>query len=109
MHWRILPLMMVLVALAHFNRISITVAGAEVIIPSGLISKERMGIVYTALLVVYTICMVPGGWFLDRFGPRAAWMVLVFGCACFVTVTGLIGWYITDAWHLFIALLLVRG
>jgi ACS family D-galactonate transporter-like MFS transporter len=109
MHWRILPLMMVFVALAHFNRISITVAGAEQIIPSALISKERMGVVYTALLVVYTICMVPGGWFLDRFGPRIAWMVVVFGSAGFVTGTGLVGWCIADSSMLFAALLVVRG
>jgi MFS transporter, ACS family, D-galactonate transporter len=109
MNWRILPLMMVFVALAHFNRISITVAGAEEIIPSDLISEERMGVVYTALLVVYTICMVPGGWFLDRFGPRIAWMVVVFGSAGFVTGTGLVGWCITDSSMLFVALLVVRG
>jgi ACS family D-galactonate transporter-like MFS transporter len=109
MHWRILPLMMAFVALAHFNRISITVAGAEQIIPSALISKERMGVVYTALLVVYTICMVPGGWFLDRFGPRIAWMVVVFGSAGFVTGTGVVGWCIADSSMLFAALLVVRG
>jgi ACS family D-galactonate transporter-like MFS transporter len=109
MNWRILPFMMLFVALAHFNRISITVAGAEQIIPSGLISKERMGLVYSALLVVYTVCMVPGGWFLDRFGPRTAWMVVVFGSAAFVTGTGLVGWYITDSALLFVALLAVRG
>jgi MFS transporter, ACS family, D-galactonate transporter len=109
MHSRMLPLMIVFVALAHFNRISITVAGAEQIIPSGLISKQRMGLVYTALLVVYTVCMVPGGWFLDRFGPRIAWMVVVFGSTGFVSATGLIGCYITDSTYLFVALLIVRG
>jgi MFS family permease len=109
MHWRILPLMMIVVALAHFNRISITVAGAEQIIPNGLISKERMGWVYSAFLIVYTLCMAPGGWFLDRFGPRAAWMVLVFGSTFFVIVTGLIGLYVVDASLLFIALLAVRS
>ena len=109
MPWRILPLMMVFVARAHFNRISIAVAGAERIIPAELISKERMGLVYIAFLVVYTICMLPGGWFLDRFGPRAAWMVVVFGSVGFVTGTGLIGWYITDSSLLFVALLLARG
>ena len=109
MPWRILPLMMVFVALAHFNRISISVAGAAQIIPSGLISKERMGLVYSSLLLVYTLCMVPGGWFLDRFGPRVAWMVVVFGSAGFVTGTGLVGWCITDSATLFIAFLIVRS
>ncbi|MBI3822344.1 MAG: MFS transporter [Planctomycetes bacterium] len=109
MHWRILPLMMVFVALAHFNRISITVAGAEKIIPSGLISKTEMGFVYSAFLIVYTLAMLPGGWVLDRFGPRIAWMIVVFGSAFFVSVSGLAGLLLADASVLFVALLIIRG
>jgi hypothetical protein len=34
--------------------------------------------------------MTPGGWFIDRFGPRAALMVVAFGSALFVGLTGLV-------------------
>ena len=81
MSWRIVPLMMLFVALAHFNRVSIAVAGAEKIIGPDSISEKQMGAVYSAFLVLYTLFMIPGGWFIDRFGPRAAWMVLGFGAA----------------------------
>src|SRR5207249_8849032 len=81
MRWRIVPLLMVFVALAHFNRISITVAGTERLIGPDRISPTRMGLVYSAFLVVYTALMVPGGWFIDRFGPRTAWVVVGFGSA----------------------------
>ena len=30
------------------------------------ISPTRMGLVYSAYLLVYTICMIPGGLFIDR-------------------------------------------
>src|SRR5947209_4260649 len=44
MRWRILPLLMGFVALAHFNRISMSVAGAEQVIRPGFISEAEMGL-----------------------------------------------------------------
>ena len=70
-HWRVVPLLMMLVALGHFNRIGMSVAGTERIIPQYGILPHEMGLVYSAFLVIYTLAMVPGGWFGDRFGPRA--------------------------------------
>jgi MFS family permease len=109
MNWRIVPMLMVVVSLAHFNRISISVAGAEKILPAGLISETRMGLIYSAFLLLYTVCMIPGGWFIDRYGPRAAWMVLCFGSAAGAALTGLAGWLFTEGLGLFMALLLVRS
>jgi hypothetical protein len=59
--WRIVPLLMVFVALAHFNRVSIAVAGAEQIIRPGFITETEMGVVYSSFLLLYTIFMIPGG------------------------------------------------
>ena len=50
--WSIVLLLMALAGLAHFNRIAISVAGAEVFIGPGGISETRMGWVYTAFLIV---------------------------------------------------------
>jgi MFS family permease len=107
--WRILPLAMLVVALAHFNRISITVAGAEQIIPHAGVSDTRMGLVYSSFLVLYTAFMIPGGWFIDRFGPRVAWLVLTFGSAVFVTLTGVVGLACAGPVALFAGLLVVRS
>jgi MFS family permease len=104
-----LPLMMLVVALAHFNRISMSVAGAEKIIGPDFISETQMGWVYSALLITYTLCMIPGGWFADRFGPRAAWMVLGFGSVVFIALTGVVGLVWTTPIALWLALLAVRG
>jgi MFS family permease len=91
MRWRIVPLLMLFVALAHFTRLSISVAGAEQLIRPGLLDERQMGLVYTAFLLSYTAFMVPGGWLTDRFGPRAAWMAVGFGSAAGVALTGLTG------------------
>ena len=66
--WRIVLLMMGYAAVAHFNRVGISVAGSEVFIKQLGITETRMGWVYTVFLIVYTIGMLPGGWFIDRIG-----------------------------------------
>jgi MFS family permease len=109
MRWRILPLLMVFVALAHFNRLSISVAGAEKLIRKDFISEAQMGLVYSAFLLLYTLFMMPGGWIIDRHGPRAAWMLVGFGSAIFVALTGVAGLLWTTALPLWISLLLVRA
>ena len=47
-----------------------------------------MGWVYTAFLVVYTLGMSPGGWFIDRFGPKLALFVVAAGSAVFMALMG---------------------
>ena len=79
--WGILGLLMALCFISHFNRASITSAGDERIMQQFGISPERMGVVYSAFLMVYTAFMIPGGWFLDRFGPRVALVCMGLGSA----------------------------
>ena len=69
---RTVLLLMCVVACGHFNRVGISVAGTERIIPAYGISAKQMGMVYSAFLVFYTLAMFPGGWFIDRFGARRA-------------------------------------
>jgi MFS family permease len=109
MRWRIVPLLMLFAALAHFNRISMSVAGAEKIIAPDFIGKEQMGLVYSAFLLLYTIFMIPGGWFIDRCGPRAAWMVVGFGSAAGAALTGAAGLVYSEPAALLVGLLVVRS
>jgi MFS family permease len=109
MRWRIVPLLMLFVGLAHFNRVSISTAGTEAIIPAGVLSEQRMGLVYSAFLWMYTLAMIPGGWFIDRFGPRVAWMVVGFGSAVGATLTGYAGLAFTAPVALWISLLSARS
>jgi MFS transporter, ACS family, D-galactonate transporter len=89
--WVMLALLMAHSGMCHFNRSSMPVAGAEHIIRERGLSETEMGFVYSTLLVVYTLCMIPGGWFIDRFGPKKALMFLGFGSALAVPLTGLTG------------------
>ncbi|WP_165223437.1 MFS transporter [Aquisphaera insulae] len=103
-----IPLLMLVVACGHFNRLAIAVAGAERIIPDYGLSTERMGLVYSAFLLAYTVMMVPGGWFIDRFGARSALLGLTIGSTFFVALTGIAGLLAEDAAALWLGLLVVR-
>jgi MFS transporter, ACS family, D-galactonate transporter len=97
-----------MIALAHFNRISITVAGAEKIIPEQNIDPTQMGLVYSSYLFIYTLAMSPGGWFSDRFGPRLALFVVGAGSALFLALTGMAGMLWTGS-QLLLGLIVIRG
>ena len=107
--WRILALLMGLCLISHVNRASMSVAGTDRIMDRFSISPTQMGVVYSTFLLVYSLCMIPGGVFIDRFGPRKALMVVGFGSALFGTLTGVAGWVFASGAQLVFALLLVRG
>jgi MFS family permease len=107
--WSIVLLLMAIAGVAHFNRIAISVAGAEVFIGEGGISKTRMGWVYTAFLIVYTLGMIPGGWFIDRIGPVGALTAFGLTMGTFAGLTGVLGWVTQTPLQLWIGLLAIRG
>src|SRR5262245_14875243 len=90
--WMIVALLMGLAFLAHFNRLSITVAGNARFVGEGNLSEEEAGVVYAAFLWVYTIGMLPGGYFIDRVGPWRAMTVMGLGFGFFAALTGILGW-----------------
>jgi MFS family permease len=110
--WHIVGLLMAYVIMCHFNRISISVAGTDRIMKQYGISEQRMGVVYLAYLLAYTLCMTPGGWFIDRFGPKVALALLGFGSAVFVALTGVAGMIFPSAEYaggLLVLLILIRA
>jgi MFS transporter, ACS family, D-galactonate transporter len=102
-------LLMLVVATGHFNRISISVAGTERIIPDYGVAPDKMGMVYSAFLLFYTLAMLPGGWFIDRFGARAALVVLGFSSTVFVALTGSVGLIGHGAASVWLGLMIVRS
>lgn len=107
--WRIVVLLMGFAALGHFNRVGISVAGGEVFIKQLGISETRMGWVYTAFLIVYTIGMLPGGWLIDRIGSVKALTLLGLSMGACVALTGMTGWLTDSAESLWLGLLVIRG
>jgi len=107
LRWGVVAMLMALCFISHLNRISMSVAGNERIMKQYGIAPHEMGMVYSAFLLVYTVFMIPGGFFIDRFGPRTALAVVGFGSAVFCMLTGAVGWMAASV--VWIALLLVRG
>lgn len=107
--WRVIVLLMGYAAIGHFNRVGISVAGDEMFIPKLGIPETRMGWVYTAFLIVYTIGMLPAGWLIDRIGAARTltWFGLTMGA--FVAMTGVLGWVTDTPESLWIGLLVIRG
>jgi MFS family permease len=107
--WGVVGLLMAYSFMSWFNRVSMSVAGTERIMGQYDISPTAMGVVYSALLFAYAVCMTPGGWLIDR---RGAWLSLVLmglGSALFVALTGVVGLVVLAAGPLWYALLVVRG
>ncbi|MBI1842796.1 MAG: MFS transporter [Verrucomicrobia bacterium] len=107
--WGVLGLLMLLCFISHFNRASITSAGDERIMAQFQISPKAMGQLYSAFLLVYTIFMIPGGWFIDCYGPRVALTCMGLGSALFCAFTGAIGLGFVPSSEVYPALLLVRS
>jgi MFS family permease len=107
--WMILAFLMALCFISHFNRASITSAGDERIMSQSGISPDRMGVIYSAFLIVYTLFMIPGGWLIDRRGSRFALACMGLGSALFCAFTGGIGLGIFAAGQVWLALLVVRS
>ncbi len=106
--WRVVPLLMAIVFLGHFNRIAITVVGSERLIPQYGISPTTMGLVYSAFLFMYIIGMVPAGIMADRVGPWFVLVVAMFGLAAGSLATGVVGATIAGT-QIIAILLAVRG
>jgi ACS family D-galactonate transporter-like MFS transporter len=107
--WHVLAMLMGLCLVSHLNRASMSVAYTDRIMGEYSIEPTTMGTVYSAFLLIYSLCMIPGGIIIDRFGPRRALMVVGFGSALFGALTGITGWVFSGSAALLLGLTLVRG
>lgn len=102
-------MLMLLVAAGHFNRVGISLAGAERIMGQYGFSEPQMGLVYSAFLFWYTLAMLPAGWLLDRFGPRRMLSAYAFGSALFVGLTGCVGLALHESYAVWLGLIVARS
>src|SRR5271166_6400111 len=105
--WLIVLLLCGFTCLAHFNRVSISVAGSERFIGPGKLSEQQMGLVYSAFLLVYTFGMLPGGYVIDRVGPRLAMTAMGLGLGFWAALTGMAGWFGLSIAALFLPLIVI--
>lgn len=107
--WLIIAMLTGFTFLAHFNRISISVAGAERFTQEGGLSKQQMGTVYSAFLLVYTLGMLPGGWLIDRLGARIALAGMAIGMGVCVVLTGGLGLIGLPTAGMLVPLIIIRS
>lgn len=107
--WLVVGLLMMLALLGHFNRVSISVAGSERFLRDGLMTPVQLGQVYTCFLVVYTLCMLPAGWWIDRLGPSRMLTCMAVGMGACVVLTGALGFLALPGGAFWVALMGVRG
>lgn len=107
--WRVVLLLMAFSFVGYINRVGMSVAGTERLMKEYDISEERMGIIYSAFLLVYTVLMVPGGWLIEKVGPRRALGFMGIATAALAALTGAPGWGLIPAALAFPVFLLIRG
>jgi len=75
--WRLVALLSTTATASYLCRVNLSVAGVLMMRELGL-SQQAMGQVFSAFLVGYALCQVPGGMLADRFGaPKVlAWAAL---------------------------------
>jgi MFS transporter, ACS family, glucarate transporter len=55
------------------------------------VTETQMGTIYSAFTLGYALGMIPGGRFVDRFGPRRVLTFMGFGAGVFTGLTALGG------------------
>src|SRR5882757_9019324 len=86
--WRIFGIVFVLVVINLIDRVTLSIA-----MPT--ISKEfslepaMQGLILSAFFWSYALLQIPGGWMIDRFGPRALITGATAGWGFFQAIAGL--------------------
>ncbi|WP_033568303.1 MFS transporter [Dickeya undicola] len=77
---RYLTLLMIFitVVICYVDRANLAVASAHIQREFG-ITKTQMGYIFSAFAWTYTLCQIPGGWFLDRVGSKVTYFIAIMG------------------------------
>ena len=102
--WLLIFWLFVLSGISYLDRVNISIAGSSLAEEYHL-SQMRLGWVFTAFLLGYALFQTPGGWLVDRFGPRR---VLTVGVVWWGIFTALTGSLPTKVWGAVLFFILVR-
>jgi MFS transporter, ACS family, glucarate transporter len=102
--WVLVFWLFVLSGISYLDRVNISIAGSSLAEEYHL-SQIRLGWVFTAFLLGYALFQTPGGWLVDRFGPRR---VLTVGVVWWGIFTALTASLPTKVWGAVVFFILVR-
>lgn len=86
--WFMLSLIFILTAINYLDRTNMAVAAPSMSAELGF-TPATMGMLLSAFAWAYALMQVPGGYFLERVGPRIAYTVSIFFWSFFTMVMGL--------------------
>src|ERR1700682_6649455 len=84
--WLLVFWLFLLSAISYLDRVNISIAGSSLADEYHL-SQVRLGWVFSAFLLGYALFQTPGGWLVDRFGPRRVLTVGVVWWGIFTALT----------------------
>src|SRR5438034_3807151 len=85
-----------LAIITYIDRVCISQAAPDISRELGL-SKEEMGLAFSAFALSYALFEIPGGWLGDWIGPRKVLMRVVVMWSLFTTATGF-AWNLMSLW-----------
>lgn len=84
--WVILLLLFLVSVVTYLDRVNISVAARQMMPALGL-TDLQMGRVFSAFVVGYALCQIPGGWLGDRWGSRLVLTAAVVWWSLFTAMT----------------------
>ena len=84
--WRILLLLLLISIITYIDRVNISVTARHMMPALGL-TDVQMGQIFSAFVLGYALCQIPGGWMGDRWGPRRILTLAVIWWSIFTALT----------------------
>lgn len=84
--WVILTLLLAISVVTYIDRVNISVTARQMMPALGL-TDLQMGEVFSAFVLGYALCQIPGGWLGDRWGPRKVLTLAVIWWSLFTALT----------------------
>lgn len=84
--WVILSLLFLISVITYVDRVNISVAARQMMPALGL-TEIQMGQVFSAFVLGYALCQIPGGWLGDQWGARRVLTLAVIWWSLFTALT----------------------
>lgn len=88
--WMVVSLLFTVTTINYADRAALAIAGPAITSDLGL-NAAQMGLVFSAFSWSYTLCQIPGGWALDRYGSKTVYAASIFLWSFFTLLQGFVG------------------
>jgi len=89
--YAVLLMIFVVTTLNYADRATLSVTGPAMRAEFGF-GAVQMGYLFSAFSWAYVLAQIPGGWLLDRFGPRRVYAASIFAWSLFTMLQAASGW-----------------